>query len=298
MRVKVRYRVFGILALLVGIVVLTACIQDEEGEMDETISIGSHSLHLYCLGHGSPTVVIDVAFGDSYTNWHDIQQQIAKETRVCAYDRAGYGLSEPGPMPRTSQQVVAELKTLLKKAGISPPYVLVGHSLGGLNMQIFANQYPELVAGIVLLDPPPLDWITGQRFPELHRLATQETEALLAAAEQARQAADPEERAKADYYETCASEHAMMGESAEQAAAIDSFSDIPLIIIASGIPNPRFGNSAEAFQQFWIEQNQVLASKSAHGTCILAAESTHILYSDVPALVLDVILQVVKEAQE
>ena len=268
------------------------------GEIDETINIGSHSLHLYCLGYGNLTVVIDVGIGDSYTNWHDIQEQIAQETQVCAYDRAGYGLSEPGPMPRTSQQVVEELKILLEKAGIVGPYVLVGHSLGGLNMQIFANRYPELVAGIVLLDPPPLDWITGQGFPELRRLAEQETAGLLAAAEQARQAPDPIEKAKADYYETLASEHAMMFEFAEEAAAIESFGDTPLIVLASGVPNPQFGESAEAFQQFWIEQSQALASKSTYGTCIVVEESTHFLYVDVPTLVLDTILQVVGEAQK
>lgn len=269
-----------------------------EGEIDEIINIGSHSLHLYCLGYGNLTVVIDVGIGDSYTNWHDIQEQIAQETQVCAYDRAGYGLSEPGPMPRTSQQVVEELKTLLEKAGIVGPYVLVGHSLGGLNMQIFANRYPELVAGIVLLDPPPLDWITGQGFPELRQLAEQDTAALLAAAEQARQASDPIERAKADYYETLASEHAMMFEFSEEAAAIMSFGDTPLIVLASGVPNPQFGESAEAFQQFWIEQSQALASKSTYGTCIVVEESTHFLYADVPTLVLDSILQVVGEAQK
>ena len=130
-------------------------------------------------------------------------------------------------------------------------------------------------------------------------MAEQETAGLRAAAEHARGATDPEEKAKASYYQTLASEHAMMmAESAQQVAAIESFGEVPLIVLASGKPNPVFGDSAEAFQQFWIEQNQALATKSANGTCILAEGSGHNLYSDVPDLVLDAIRRMVQEARE
>lgn len=288
---------FAFLAILLGLV--ASCQSTSKDVVDEMVDIDSHSLHIYCMGEGSPSVVIDVGFGESYTNWHTIQEGVAHDTRVCAYERAGYGSSEPGPMPRTSQQVVYELKTLLEKADIPGPYVLVGHSLGGLNMQVFASQHPDLVAGAVLLDPPPLGFITGERFPELYQMAEQETAGLLAVAERARQATDPEEKAKASYYQTLASEHAMMmADSADQVAAIESFGDMPLVVLASGKPNLAFGDSAEAFQQFWIEQNQALATKSANGAYILAEESGHNLYSDVPDLVLDAIRQIVQEAQE
>jgi len=281
---------------------MVTCSQDAGDEVDEMVDIGSHNLHIHCLGRKrsdrSPTVVIDVGFGDSYANWHTIQEQIGQDTQVCAYDRAGYGLSEPGPFPRTSQQIVAELRILLDNAQVAPPYVLVGHSLGGLNMQVFASQYPDLVAGALLLDPPPLRFITGERFPELYQMAKGETGALFAAAEQAKRATDPEERAKATYYRTLASEHAMMtAQSAEQAAAIASFGEMPLIVLASGKPNPAFGDSAEAFQQFWIEQNQTLVAKSTNGTCILAEESGHHLYADAPGLVLDAIRQIIDQVR-
>ena len=288
---------FALWAILLGLV---ACSQSTSSDVvDEMVNIGSHSLHLYCMGEGSPSVVIDVGFGESYTNWHTIQEQMAHDTRVCAYERAGYGSSQPGPMPRTSQQVVDELKLLLDEAGIPGPYVLVGHSLGGLNMQVFTSQHPDLVAGAVLLDPPPLGFISGERFPELYHMAEQETAGLLAAAEQARGATDPEEKARASFYQTLASEHAMMmADSAQQVIAIESFGEVPLVVLASGKPNLAFGDSAEAFQQFWIEENQSLATKSANGACILAEESGHNLYSDVPDLVLDAIRQIVQEAQE
>jgi pimeloyl-ACP methyl ester carboxylesterase len=289
-----------LLAILLG---LTACCRDRDGVVDEMVDVGGHSLHIYCVGRkrsdGNPTVVIDVGIGDSYTNWRAIHEQLGRDTRTCAYDRAGYGSSEPGPMPRHGQQVAQELKQLLKNAGIKGPYVLVGHSLGGLNVQIFASQYPDLVAGAVLLDPPPLQFITGQAFSELYQMAERQTSELLGAAEAARLATDPEEKAKASYYQTLASEHAtFLAESAKQAAAIESFGDMPLIVLASGRPNPAFGQSAEAFQEFWIEQNRELAKKSTSGVCILAEQSTHFLYSDVPDVVLDAIRRVVEQARE
>jgi pimeloyl-ACP methyl ester carboxylesterase len=267
--------------------------------VDEMVDIGGHSLHIYCMGEGSPPVVIDVGFAASSANWHTIQEQMAQDTRVCAYERAGYGQSDPGPEPRHSQQVAGELKTLLENAGIEGPYVLVGHSLGGLNVQVFADLYPDLVAGAVLLDPAPLDFITGQRFPDLYKVAEQEASRLLAAAEQARHATDPEEKAKASFYQTLASEHdMMMAESGEQVAAIESFGDMPLIVLASGEPNPAFGGSAEAFQKFWNQQSQALAAKSAKGAYILAEGSGHNLHADVPDVVLDAVRQVVQEARK
>jgi pimeloyl-ACP methyl ester carboxylesterase len=285
------------LAILLGLV---ACSQGTGGDVaDEMVDAGGHSLHIYCVGEGSPPVVIDVGFGDSYTNWRAIQEQMAQDTRVCAYERAGYGQSDPGPEPRHSQQVAGELKLLLENAGIEGPYVLVGHSLGGLNVQVFVDLYPDLVAGVVLLDPAPLGFITGERFPELYQMAQQETAGLLAVAENARGATDPEEKARASYFQTLASEHAMMmADSADQVTAIESFGDTPLIVLASGKPNPAFGDSAEAFQQFWTQQSQELAAKSANGAYILAEESGHNLHADVPDLVLDAVRQVVQEARK
>lgn len=291
-----------VLIILLPVVMgMAACGQNPSHELDEMVDIGSHSLHIHCMGRersgGSPTVVIDVGFSDSYTNWHTMQKRIAKDIRVCAYDRAGYGLSEPGPFPRSTQQVANELRMLLSNAGVEPPYVLVGHSLGGLNMQAFISQYPGLVAGAVLLDPPPLPFLTGERFPELYQLAQKETEAMFVAAEQAGRSTDPEERARASHYQTLASEHQMMMVGAEQVMAIEPYGDMPLIVLASGKPNPAFGQFAKTFQQFWIEQNQALAAKSTNGIFILAAESGHHLYADVPDVVLDAIRQVIEQVR-
>ncbi|NOY98399.1 MAG: alpha/beta hydrolase [Chloroflexi bacterium] len=278
--------------IFVALVTLSiGCTPQRESPLDEQVDIGTHKLHIYCVGTGTPVIVIDVGFGESYTSWQSVQDQLAQDTRVCTYDRAGYGQSEPGPMPRHSKQASGELKLLLENAGIEGPYLLVGHSLGGLNMQVFASQYSDVVVGAVLLDPPPLRWITGGgEFPELYEMFNQETQGLSAAAEALSQSANPEEKATASFYQTLASEHEeLFGESAQQVAAIRSFADMPLVVIASGKANPAFGDSAEAFQQFWIEQSRELADKSTRGHFILAEESGHHIHQDAPDMVLDAV---------
>lgn len=116
------------------------------------VDVGGYRLHLNCAGEGKPTVVIDSGAGNSSLDWVLVQPEVASFTRVCTYDRAGYGWSDPSRKSRTSQQSVDELHALLVKAGIEPPYVLVGHSLGGMNVRLYTSQYPEEVVGMVLVD--------------------------------------------------------------------------------------------------------------------------------------------------
>ena len=118
----------------------------------EMVDVGGYSLHINCVGQGNPTVVLDSRLGDFSAQWVRVQRQVSDTTRVCAYDRAGMGWSEMGPEPRDAQQITSELHTLLSKAGIEGPYVLVGHSLGGLSMLTYANRYPDEVAGVTLVD--------------------------------------------------------------------------------------------------------------------------------------------------
>lgn len=154
------------------IAVLAACGQEQGAEVEQQVDLGTHSLHIRCVGRGAPAVVIDTGHGDVAAKWCLIQDQLAGDARVCTYDRAGYGRSEPGPMPRHSRRAASELKLLLETAGVPRPYVLVGHSLGGLNAQVFAGAYPERVAGLVLVDPPPVDFATGKAFPQLYQMLT------------------------------------------------------------------------------------------------------------------------------
>ena len=117
------------------------------------IDVGGYRLHINCIGTGSPTVVIDAGWGDSSGAWSSwVQPGAARMTRVCTYDRAGMGYSEPGPLPRTAERFAEELHTLLSGADVPGPYVLVGHSLGGLPVRVFANKYAADVAGMVLIE--------------------------------------------------------------------------------------------------------------------------------------------------
>ncbi|MDZ8055877.1 MAG: alpha/beta fold hydrolase [Aulosira sp. ZfuVER01] len=114
------------------------------------IDVGGYSLHLLTAGESGPTVIIEHSLGG--IEGYLLLPEIAKLTRVCIYDRAGYGWSDQSPYPRTSQQIVTELDYLLTKAGIEPPYILVGNSFGSYNVRLYAQQFPEKVIGMVLTD--------------------------------------------------------------------------------------------------------------------------------------------------
>ncbi|MBP1703599.1 MAG: putative hydrolase or acyltransferase of alpha/beta superfamily [Chloroflexi bacterium] len=275
---------------------LIGCSRDSSGPLDLKLDVGAHSLHLVCVGQGSPTVVLDTGSGETYESWQSIIDGIAKETRVCAYDRAGYGQSEPGPLPRDSGRETEELALLLNKAGIKGPYILVGHSLGGLNMQVFAGKYPDQVAGMLLLDPPPLEWLSGGSFPELREMFLQQAEALQSQSAAARSSKDPQARTQANFLAMVASEMTeMFTGSIQQAVGIKSFGDIPLTVIASTQVNPNFGDSAQAYQSFWIEQSKELAKKSTRGKFLLAKGSSHHIHRDAPQLVLDALREMIQK---
>lgn len=116
------------------------------------VDVGGRRLHIHCAGKGEPTVVLEAGGGDFSLDWGLVQPRLADFTRVCTYDRAGYGWSDAGPMPRTMQQIVAELQAGLKKTGIKGPYIFAGQSFGGLLARVYTSQYPEEVAGVVLID--------------------------------------------------------------------------------------------------------------------------------------------------
>ena len=121
-------------------------------EPGRLVDVGGYRLKANCMGAGSPSVVLESGLGDMSAEWTRVQPEIAKFTRVCSYDRAGYGGSDAGPMPRTSAQIARELHTLLQNAKENPPYLLVGHSFGGYNVRVFNGTYPNEVMGIVLVD--------------------------------------------------------------------------------------------------------------------------------------------------
>ncbi len=131
----------------------------------QLFQVGDHQLHIHCTGEGSPTVVLEAGLGlTSYSMAGWIAPVVAQVTRVCVYDRAGYGWSEAAAGPRDGDAVTTDLHTLLAQAQEKGPYVLAGHSTGGVYMRVFAARYPEQVAGMVLLDAQPNDAFT--RLPD------------------------------------------------------------------------------------------------------------------------------------
>jgi pimeloyl-ACP methyl ester carboxylesterase len=150
----------GLVVVLLVLAVLGAIYQAIATELaertypapGEMVDVGGYSLHINCVGQGSPTVVLDAGSGGFSAQWVRVQREVSGTTRVCSYDRAGMGWSEMGPDPRDAKQITSELHTLLSKADIEGPYVLVGHSFGGMYMQTYAARYPDEVAVVALVD--------------------------------------------------------------------------------------------------------------------------------------------------
>ena len=174
----IRYLLMGFLSLLIALAFAGALYEGIESHRDRRlyhppgrlVDIGGYRLHLYCVGQGSPTVILEAGGGNPWLSWYKVQPKVAAFTRVCAYDRAGLGWSDPSPRPRTAKVIAEELHTLLQNGGVTGPFVLVGHSLGGMDARMFANQYPSEVVGMVLVDSSHPD--QENRFPpEAKKLA-------------------------------------------------------------------------------------------------------------------------------
>lgn len=118
----------------------------------QMVAVGDVEMHIHCVGEGSPTVIFEAGFGAWSDGWTKVQPVVGTFTRACSYDRAGLGWSETSTETRTPEHIATELYRLLVNAGVQPPYVLVGHSLGGKSIRLFADMYPEEVSGLVFVD--------------------------------------------------------------------------------------------------------------------------------------------------
>jgi pimeloyl-ACP methyl ester carboxylesterase len=161
-------------------------------------------------------------------------------------------------------------------------------------MQVYAHSYPNEVAGLVLLDPSPLAWMMGEGFPELRELFIQQSAAHREEVDAVRASSDPEAKAITAYMDATASEfEEFFGRTADEVAAISSFGELPLTVIGATEPDPSFGDSEQAFRQFWNEESQRLTGKSEAGSFILAEESSHHIHLDTPQVVIDAVLDMI-----
>jgi pimeloyl-ACP methyl ester carboxylesterase len=242
----------------------------------QRIDIGERSLYINCTGEGSPTVVLE---GGVSTDWQAIQTAVEGETRVCSYDRPDSPQTHSDPTSsRTAQQVVDDLSALLEAAGEAGPYVLVGHSLGGIYVQLFAYQHPEDVAGLVLLDPTPENFEAGL-VDLLRTLGTpvpDQTGALTI--------------------------DQMSYAQLQEARREGELPQVPMILISHGIapteqerpPGWPVEEEEALFQRLHEEIVELVPGSQR----LIASESKHDIHTDQPDLVVEAITQVVAAARD
>ena len=310
-----------LLVVLVGLVyqfVATRLAYRNYPAPGEMVSVSGHDMHIYCTGksRGAPTVVMDSGLGGGLLDWQTVQPKVAEFARVCSYDRSGLGWSESGQKPRTSQRIVKELHALLENAGVGGPYVLVGHSFGGANVQLYASEYPEEVAGMVLVDSAldvrvldeDLRDATANATPSpltvkvlaplgIPRLIDSEVDSLPRQLAQERSAIYTGTR----HLYAFSDESATINESiATTTDAAPSLGDKPLIVLIAGARQyPGF--TKEQAKRADKQINEFEASRqdlSENSKLVVAKNSAHYIQWDRPRLVVDAIRQVVEAARD
>jgi pimeloyl-ACP methyl ester carboxylesterase len=267
-------------------------------------SVRGRQMHLYCSGTGDPTVLIEAGASADWLGWQGVQAKLSPLTRVCTYDRAGHGWSEPRDGPRDAEAIAAELHVLLGAAGVRPPLVLAGHSAGGLYVREYAREFPAEVAGAVLIDsssPQQIDELPGWRSawevdkrdrarwlpweklrvwsgwerlmggcrndpsPELHYLAGQYDA----------------EMCRSGYVGGEDSELPDFEESSRQAARLKSFGNVPLLVLSQD-DRPRPGMSPDAIteQKVWTREQESFKTLSPRSWRVIALGSTHAIHHD------------------
>lgn len=287
----------------------------------ELVDIGGFRLHLNCIGQGTPTVVMDAGGGAPSVAWGLVPSEIAKFTCVCTYDRAGFGWSDPNPKTsRTSQQSVDELHLLLTKVGINPPYILVGHSLGGVNMRLYASQYPEDVVGLVLVDSSHENQMTHEIWRKtkmlswlyqvlrvvsqvgLLRLIGEMN--LLPILEGIKREIHKYPLAlqplfdtfksfcyRPDYWATASDKLANIKKSFERVRSVTSLGSLPLIVLSQDSKDSKM--SDERFQK-WASLQLDLTKLSSNSEHIIAENSGHFVPLDRPDLVISAVKRLIE----
>jgi pimeloyl-ACP methyl ester carboxylesterase len=285
----------------------------------QMVDIGSRRLHLKCVGSGSPTVVMESGLGETSLDWDLVQPQVAEFTRACAYDRAGYGWSDPGQEPRDGTEITTELDKLLTDAELTGPYVLVGHSLGGLYARVFTSRYPAKVVGMVLIDATPEDLWSKPEFPRptpsrislylskafsylgLLRLLRQPIGDLYLSQKFSLSTRTMAEAMgyRSQSVNTVFAEAQSLESSMSQSRSFKTFNNKPLIVLVHGIADESAAGREKDSrkEQIWKELQTELASRSTNSKLIIAEKSRHFILFDQPDVVIDAIRQVVESVQ-
>ncbi len=283
------------------------------------VDVGGYKLNIDCTGKGSPTVILESGLEVPAEGWRLVQPGIASFTRVCSYDRAGYGWSDPGPMPRKLSQIVTELHTLLQNAGEKPPYIFVGHSFGKGIVLLYNKLYPNEVAGLVLVDGGPnklrlptsimtlskADLRRRQRrrmftsalyFLGISRfLARKDIEGADESAydqEWSYQAIQP----KFVRATTSEVENLMKGDSEAELADAPTLGDKPLVVLIAGKGMwglPLISQDWVDLRKNWVDgQIQLAQHLSRNGRWLIVSDSTHAIPDERPDAIVDAVREV------
>jgi len=282
------------------------------------------SLHMDCSGQGTPAVILESGLGVPALGWYQVQPSVAAFTRVCSYDRAGYGWSTAGPMPRSSDQIVKELHALLKASGEKGPYVFVAHSFGGFNARIYKSRYPAEVVGVVLVDSSQEDQ-ESRMTPGLQAFMQEQKKQLksqmslaplliysglarLTTSLEGPASLSPEIKRELRYLElqteyirATGSEMLFFDESADQVRMAGDLGDLPLIVLTAGktaeegLPKNLDKKELQAFQEIWINELQVKeAHLSMRGKQVIVAESDHMIPIEKPQTIVEATREIVE----
>jgi len=293
------------------------------------VDIGGRKLNLYCSGSGKTTVLFDGPAGDAGWAWFRVHPEVAKHTRACTFDRPGYGYSDPSKRPNTSQNVVEDLHKGLAAAGVKPPYLLVGNSIGGANAQVFAYRHPGEVKGMVLVEPQTEDETTrtnkasGGMIDKVYAMvAGRNAECLREAGKgfkpggkaMADCIGDPADfygpvlgpqvlasMKKKSYWSTVVGEYQGFGASDDQLRALRKpFGDLPLLVLTRGVsPYAIPDKPQSAINKAMEDENETihkeLAALSTKGTQRVVPGAGHNIQSEQPAVVTAAVLEMLKQ---
>ena len=272
------------------------------------VDLGGYRLHLHCSGSGSPTVLLEAGMGDHYLHWRLVQEPVSTFTRVCSYDRAGLGWSDPSPDQRDSATIARELHTLLERSGTKPPYILVGHSFGGMYVRAFRGFYPAEVQSMILVDstyPGSITQATTPAAEGFHRIQDSVARRswllpfgivrLARLCGSGPSALEPELRA-IECRSTALSEQIAeldnFGRSAEQARASGTLGDLPLIVISEDAA--KFMASVPGAPAAFDAKQDDLMHLSSRGCRIIATGSDHQVMMQRPDVIIEAIRRMVQ----
>lgn len=275
------------------------------------VDIGDCRMHIYCLGEGSPAVILESGLGESYISWRKVQPEMAKFARVCSYDRAGLGFSDSTSQPRTSKVIAEQLHALLHATGVAPPYILVGHSMGGFDVRLYTSLYRSEVAGMLLLDAthPEQENRLPRAVTDMERGWQHQAEfleftmpfgfsRLLDMCDKL-----PAQRATECNFHAAREgvrEMQAFSESAAQTASTASLGDLPLTVIShdpdkvwADLP----GDLSKPTNDAWQKMQNELTHLSTRGTLVIAKGSSHYIQLDRPDLVIEGVRGLVSQAR-